>query len=29
VEPQVAETIISSYLVRFRRTGQYEVQRST
>jgi uncharacterized protein YbjT (DUF2867 family) len=29
VEPQAAEAIISSYLVRFRRTGQYEVQRST
>jgi uncharacterized protein YbjT (DUF2867 family) len=28
VEPQAAETIIPSYLVRFRRTGQYEVQRS-
>ncbi|MGB3582165.1 MAG: complex I NDUFA9 subunit family protein [Roseiarcus sp.] len=28
VEPQPAETIIPSYLVRFRRTGQYEVQRS-
>jgi NADH dehydrogenase len=28
VEPQAAEAIIPSYLVRFRRTGQYEVQRS-
>jgi uncharacterized protein YbjT (DUF2867 family) len=28
VEPQAAETIIPSYLVRFRRTGHYEVQRS-
>ena len=28
VEPQDAEAIIPSYLVRFRRTGQYEVQRS-
>ncbi len=28
VEPQAAEAIIASYLVRFRRTGQYEVQRS-
>jgi uncharacterized protein YbjT (DUF2867 family) len=28
VEPQSAEAIIPSYLVRFRRTGQYEVQRS-
>ncbi|HEX9169176.1 MAG TPA: complex I NDUFA9 subunit family protein, partial [Roseiarcus sp.] len=27
VEPQAAEAIIPSYLVRFRRTGQYEVQR--
>jgi uncharacterized protein YbjT (DUF2867 family) len=28
VEAQAAEAIIPSYLVRFRRTGQYEVQRS-
>jgi NADH dehydrogenase len=28
VEPQAAEAIIPSYLVRFRRTGQYEMQRS-
>src|SRR5271155_1047920 len=28
VVPQAAEAIIPSYLVRFRRTGQYEVQRS-
>ncbi len=28
LEPQAAEAIIPSYLVRFRRTGQYEVQRS-
>ena len=28
VQPQAAEAIISSYLIRFRRTGQYEVQRS-
>jgi uncharacterized protein YbjT (DUF2867 family) len=28
VVPQAAETIIPSYLTRFRRTGQYEVQRS-
>jgi uncharacterized protein YbjT (DUF2867 family) len=28
VAPQAAEAIIPSYLVRFRRTGQYEVQRS-
>jgi NADH dehydrogenase len=28
IEPQAAEAIIPSYLVRFRRTGQYEVQRS-
>jgi uncharacterized protein YbjT (DUF2867 family) len=28
VEPQAVEAIIPSYLVRFRRTGQYEVQRS-
>jgi len=28
VAPQSAEAIIPSYLVRFRRTGQYEVQRS-
>jgi uncharacterized protein YbjT (DUF2867 family) len=28
VLPQAAEAIIPSYLVRFRRTGQYEVQRS-
>jgi NADH dehydrogenase len=28
VEPQGAEAIIASYLVRFRRTGQYEAQRS-
>ena len=27
-QAQAAETIIPSYLVRFRRTGQYEVQRS-
>jgi hypothetical protein len=26
--PQAAEAIIPSYLTRFRRTGQYEVQRS-
>lgn len=28
IDPQGAEAIISSYLVRFRRTGQYETQRS-
>ena len=28
VAPQAAEAVIPSYLVRFRRTGQYEVQRS-
>jgi uncharacterized protein YbjT (DUF2867 family) len=28
VEPQAVEAIIPSYLVRFRRTGQYEAQRS-
>jgi uncharacterized protein YbjT (DUF2867 family) len=28
IEPQAAEAIIPSYLVRFRKTGQYEVQRS-
>jgi NADH dehydrogenase len=28
VQPQAAEAIIPSYLARFRRTGQYEVQRS-
>ena len=28
VQPQAAEAIILSYLVRFRRTGQYEVLRS-
>lgn len=28
IEPQGAEAIIASYLVRFRRTGQYEAQRS-
>ena len=28
VEPQAAEAIIPTYLVRFRRTGQYEVERS-
>ncbi len=28
IEPQAAEAIIPAYLVRFRRTGQYEVQRS-
>jgi len=28
VAPQASEAIIPSYLVRFRRTGQYEVQRS-
>jgi uncharacterized protein YbjT (DUF2867 family) len=28
VAPEAAEAIIPSYLVRFRRTGQYEVQRS-
>jgi hypothetical protein len=28
VVPQAAEAIIPSYLARFRRTGQYEVQRS-
>jgi NADH dehydrogenase len=28
VIPQAAEAIIPSYLARFRRTGQYEVQRS-
>jgi uncharacterized protein YbjT (DUF2867 family) len=28
VQPQAAEAIIPSYLTRFRRTGQYEVQRS-
>ena len=28
VQPQAAEAIIPSYLIRFRRTGQYEVQRS-
>ena len=28
VLPQAAEAIIPSYLARFRRTGQYEVQRS-
>lgn len=28
IAPQAAEAIIPSYLVRFRRTGQYEVQRS-
>ena len=28
VQPQAAEAIIPSYLMRFRRTGQYEVQRS-
>ena len=26
--PQAAEAIIPSYLARFRRTGQYEVQRT-
>jgi NADH dehydrogenase len=29
VEPQAAEAIIGAYLVRFRKTGQYEVQRSS
>jgi NADH dehydrogenase len=29
VEPQAADAVIPLYLVRFRRTGQYEVQRST
>ena len=28
VVPQAAEAIVPSYLARFRRTGQYEVQRS-
>ena len=28
VDPQAAEAIVTAYLVRFRRTGQYEVQRS-
>lgn len=28
IEPQAAEAIIPAYLVRFRKTGQYEVQRS-
>jgi uncharacterized protein YbjT (DUF2867 family) len=28
IDPQAAEAIIASYLVRFRRTGQYEAQRS-
>jgi uncharacterized protein YbjT (DUF2867 family) len=28
IEPRAAEAIIPSYLVRFRKTGQYEVQRS-
>ena len=28
VEPQAAEAIVPAYLVRFRKTGQYEVQRS-
>ena len=28
IEPQAADAIIESYLVRFRRTGQYEAQRS-
>jgi uncharacterized protein YbjT (DUF2867 family) len=28
IDPQGAEAIVSSYLVRFRRTGQYEAQRS-
>ena len=29
VEPQAAEAIIGAYLVRFRKTGRYEVQRSS
>jgi uncharacterized protein YbjT (DUF2867 family) len=28
IEPQAADAIVESYLVRFRRTGQYEAQRS-
>ena len=28
IVPQAADAIIPSYLVRFRKTGQYEVQRS-
>jgi hypothetical protein len=28
IEPQAAEAIIPTYLVRFRKTGQYEAQRS-
>jgi hypothetical protein len=28
IEPQAADAIVPTYLVRFRRTGQYEAQRS-
>ncbi|MFY9968888.1 MAG: complex I NDUFA9 subunit family protein [Roseiarcus sp.] len=29
IEPQAADAIVQTYLVRFRKTGQYEAQRST